>query len=537
MVHLARLSDRLYNILVSTTQAFRLTPSPQHQPQAFRSLVGTVNDSFDTETTQVADPLVMRAKARVGQVLKEKWHLDVLLGVGGMAAVYAVTHRNGSRAAVKLLHSELSTNRLVRARFLREGYVANAVGHEGAVKVIDDDEAEDGSLYLVTELLDGETLEDRRLRHGGQLDEAEVLWLADRILDVLATAHDKGIIHRDIKPDNVFVTRSGHVKVIDFGIARLREATSMRSSTKSGAAMGTPAFMPPEQARGLWDEVDARSDIWALGATMFNLLTGRLLHEARTANEHMLFSMTKNSPPLESLLPRADAGVCQLVNRSLAFDKNNRWRDARRMQDALRGAYYSRFGKPIAAATRLTVPATVVNRTLPGSTTPTPVPHLPTTARPVESSRNAPTVATPRQPRRVTAAMIGAALAFGLILTGAVWTVSSTTATGHSEPAVSTSPPARTSTSAVPSATTPTPRMTAPVDSAPTALAVPVPVPRAAPTPTAAPVPHAVRPHPSAISPTAATGTRVEAARPMACDPPFTINPVNGEKHFKIECL
>src|SRR6202035_5230697 len=102
--------------------------------------------------SEFLDPLVTRARARVGCVLRDKWRLDVLLGVGGMAAVYAATHRNGSRAAVKILHAELTTHPDVRERFLREGYLANAVGHDGAVRIIDDDVAEDGSLFLVTEL-------------------------------------------------------------------------------------------------------------------------------------------------------------------------------------------------------------------------------------------------------------------------------------------------------------------------------------------------------------------------------------------------
>src|SRR6202044_2927349 len=114
-----------------------------------------------------------------------KWRLDTLLGVGGMAAVYAATHRNGSRAAVKLLHAELSINPHVRTRFLREGYVANTVGHDGAVKVIDDDVAEDGSLFLVSELLDGETLEERRLRMGGHLTQDEVLSIVDHLFAVV----------------------------------------------------------------------------------------------------------------------------------------------------------------------------------------------------------------------------------------------------------------------------------------------------------------------------------------------------------------
>ena len=245
------------------------------------------------EVTRLTDPMVMRAQTRVGQVLKEKWRLDVLLGVGGMAAVYAATHRNGSRVAMKILHPELSTHHEVRTRFLREGYAANAVGHEGAVRVTDDDVAEDGSAFLVMELLDGETLEDRRIRSGGQLGEDEVLSVADQLLDVLVAAHAKGVIHRDIKPDNIFLTRSGQVKVLDFGIARLREVTSKSTATVSGATMGTPAFMSPEQARGLWDEVDGRSDLWAVGATMFNLLTGRVVHDGRTTNEQLLHAMTK----------------------------------------------------------------------------------------------------------------------------------------------------------------------------------------------------------------------------------------------------
>jgi len=489
-----------------------------------------VNDSIDTDVTQIGDPQVMRAKARVGQVLNGKWRLDVLLGVGGMASVYAVTHRNGSRAAVKLLHPELSTNSAVRGRFLREGYVANAVGHDGAVKVIDDDKAEDESLFLVTELLDGETLEDRRIRYGGRLGQAEVLWLTDKILDVLIAAHAKGIIHRDIKPDNVFVTRAGQVKVIDFGIARLRETQMPRSATKSGAAMGTPAFMPPEQALGLWDEVGARSDLWALGATMVNLLTGRLLHEARTAEEQMLFSMTKNSPSLQSMLPGAHRDICRLVDRALAFDKSLRWPDAKSMQGAVRAAYFALCGKPIADAPPLLVPSSVPNRTLPGSTTPTPTPSFPTTARPVESaSRNVTTVAKPPARAVPMAAMIASAMALGVALTTAAWLLS--TADHHDEPAIASAPVA----TALPPPTTAAPTIpvvsleSLPMASAPTTT--PEPPSKVAPAPLASAV---ARPHASgAPSTSAATAA---SARPD-CNPPYTLNPVSGMKHFKLECL
>jgi eukaryotic-like serine/threonine-protein kinase len=165
-----------------------------------------VDFDADSGPTETLDQVSLRAQMRIGSTLHGKWHLDVLLGIGGMATVYASTHRNGSRAAVKILHHELSINPQIRSRFLREGYLANAVGHEGAVKVIDDDVAEDGSLYLVTELLDGETLEERRVRLGGSLSQDEVLLVADQLLDVLVAAHAKGIVHRDLRPENVFLT-------------------------------------------------------------------------------------------------------------------------------------------------------------------------------------------------------------------------------------------------------------------------------------------------------------------------------------------
>src|SRR5262245_18024207 len=140
------------------------------------------------------DALTRRAEARVGSVLQGKWRLDRLIGVGGMASVYAATHRNGKRGAVKVLHSELAIDGEARSRFLREGYVANRVDHAGAVSVLDDDTTEDGSVYLVMELLDGESLETRlRARPGRRMEDGEVLALADQVLDALAAAHDRGI--------------------------------------------------------------------------------------------------------------------------------------------------------------------------------------------------------------------------------------------------------------------------------------------------------------------------------------------------------
>ncbi len=287
---------------------------------------------------------VDRARARVGQVLRGKWRLDQLLGIGGMAVVYAATHRNGNRVAVKVLHAELARSPDVRARFLREGYLANAVDHAGAVSVIDDDVGDDGSVFLVMELLLGETIERRWERKGRRLPIVEVLSIADRLLDVLASAHAKEIVHRDIKPENVFLTREGEVKVLDFGIARVREVSPRANATQGGATMGTPVFMPPEQARGRWDDVDARADLWAVGATMFALLTGRFVHEAETVNEQLLSAMTNAAPSLSSIVPDVHPAVAEVIDRALSFRKEERWHDAHAMKSAIRRAYRASHG-------------------------------------------------------------------------------------------------------------------------------------------------------------------------------------------------
>lgn len=281
------------------------------------------------------DDVSERAEARVGVILKGKWRLDSVIGIGGMATVYAATHRNRSRVAIKMLHPEVAVSQDVTSRFLREGYVGNQVVHTGTVKVLDDDITEDGAPFLVMELLEGESL-GARLDRDGSLHPFEVALLADQLLDVLAAAHAAHIVHRDLKPDNVFLTLEGRVKVLDFGIARLRSLAESSASTQAGSLLGTPAFMAPEQALGRWKEVDERTDIWAIGATLFNLLTGRFVHEAETVQEQLVLAATSKAPPLQQHAPQAPAWLCSVVDRALAFGRDVRFPDARSMQAALR---------------------------------------------------------------------------------------------------------------------------------------------------------------------------------------------------------
>jgi serine/threonine-protein kinase len=280
--------------------------------------------------------LELRARTRVGTYLLDKWRLDGLLGMGGMASVFAATHRNGNRVAIKLLHPELGVYPEVRQRFLAEGYAANKVGHPGAVSVQDDGVLADGSVFLVMELLEGETL-DARVRHGKLLSPLHVVDIGVRLLDVLAAAHSRGIIHRDIKPENVFLVQNGDVKVLDFGIASAVEGSRPRT-TRAGTPMGTPCYMPPEQARGRWEMVDARSDLWAAGATLFFALSQRDVHEGDGPADDLLKAMTEKARPLKSVAPLVPEVVAAVVDRALAFDREDRWPDAPAMQTALREA-------------------------------------------------------------------------------------------------------------------------------------------------------------------------------------------------------
>jgi serine/threonine-protein kinase len=282
---------------------------------------------------------------RLGTVLRGKYRLDRVLGVGGMAVVYAATHRNQKRFAVKLLHPELSIHEDFRLRFLREGYAANSVKHLGAVAVMDDDVAEDGSAFLVMELLEGAPVEELWEKCQSKLPLAPTLAIAQQVLDVLASAHANGIVHRDVKPANVFVTFDGTVKVLDFGIARVKDAASSGKSTGTGLLLGTPAFMAPEQALGKTSEVDAQTDIWAVGATLFTLLSGRSVHDGETAAQVLIQAATAAAAPLASLVSGLPSPVLALVDRALAYSKPQRWPSAEAMREAVIEAQIAIFGR------------------------------------------------------------------------------------------------------------------------------------------------------------------------------------------------
>ncbi|KYG07273.1 hypothetical protein BE21_30260 [Sorangium cellulosum] len=298
---------------------------------------GVIPESVIPPPSEVSDAPdeKQRARARVGMTLKNKWRIDALLGVGGMASVYAATHRNGSRAALKILHAEFARDVGIRDRFLREGYVANKIDHPGRVAILDDDITEQDEPFLVMELLDGETVQQLWKRKSRKLPVAEALWIAGEVLKTLESFHGEGIVHRDLKPANIFITKDNVVKLLDFGVARLRGAPG--DKTKAGTALGTPSFMAPEQAMGLTEGVDGRADLFSIGATLYAVLSGQRLHQGRSDNEAFILAATTPAPSLARIAPELPASVIGLVDKALAWDRRNRFDSAEQMrQEVLR---------------------------------------------------------------------------------------------------------------------------------------------------------------------------------------------------------
>lgn len=336
------------------------------------------------------------ALEQVGRVVGGKWRLDRLLGTGGMAAVYRAESPSGERAAVKVLHPEMSRRADVRHRFMQEGTAATRVGHPGAVQVLGYGEESDGTAFLVLELLEGEPLSTVVRRPGG-LPIERLLAVLDEVLDVLAAAHAKGIVHRDLKPDNLFVTTDGHIKVLDFGIARVLDDVPGAYKTRTGMTLGTMPYMSPEQALGKRGQIDGRADLFSLGAMTFRIVTGRNVHQANSDTEMLVAMASKPAPPLASVAPHADAGLCAVVDVALAFSKDSRYPDASTMQGDVRAllcgnapSYAMRIRQARDTATRADLPVPPIAF---GAGAPTPRSGSPiSSATPIES-HDAPTIA------------------------------------------------------------------------------------------------------------------------------------------------
>jgi len=265
--------------------------------------------------------------SRCGQIVLGKYRVERLLGRGGMGEVYEARHLVvGRRFAIKFLKQGAAGGEDARARFLREARAAGALDNEHIAAVVDFDLAADGAPFLVMEYLNGESLA-QLLRREGVLPLRRVVGVLLQVCDGLAAAHAAGIVHRDLKPDNLFLVARNEapelVKILDFGVAKLMSAEPNGSDTQSGAVLGTPLYMAPEQARGE-KSVDFRVDIHALGVIAYELLSGRRPHPGDGYNAILAHILTRPVRPLGELRPDLPLPVLRAVDRALAFEPGAR---------------------------------------------------------------------------------------------------------------------------------------------------------------------------------------------------------------------
>jgi serine/threonine-protein kinase len=279
--------------------------------------------------------------SRVGEVLAEKYQITRFIGEGGMGTVYEAQHAIvGRRFAVKYLRAELAGEEETLERFRREARAAGALENENIVSVVDFGVAGDGIPYMVMEYLVGEDLASL-LGREGPMPIARAVNLVIQVCRGLDAAHAAGIIHRDLKPENLFVGRRGDgtdlVKILDFGIAKLSEAGMlgpMTPVTRSGATMGTPFYMPPEQARGA-KTIDHRADIYSLGVILFEALSGERPHPGQSYNEILYHILTQPPVPLDSLRAGLHPDLVGTVHQAIAFDPQDRPPSAAQLARAL----------------------------------------------------------------------------------------------------------------------------------------------------------------------------------------------------------
>ncbi len=278
-----------------------------------------------------------------GDIIDEKYRIVRLIGEGGMGAVYEGENLRIHRTvAIKVLHAGVAENADAVQRFEREAQAAGRIGSEHIVEVLDLGNLANGDRYMVMEFLDGESLSDRIQGHG-RLTPAQLYPIARQMLEGLAAAHGAGIIHRDLKPDNVYLLKgrrgqADFAKILDFGISKFSQLSgdSGFSMTRTGAVMGTPYYMSPEQAKGA-KNMDHRADLYAVGVILYESVTGQVPFNADTFNELLFKIVLEHPQPVEKLVPDIDPGFAAIIAKGMARDAAHRYQSAEEFQQALDG--------------------------------------------------------------------------------------------------------------------------------------------------------------------------------------------------------
>lgn len=276
-------------------------------------------------------------KSDIGTLVGGQFQLVRLLGSGTSGAVFE--GRDGvtrARVAVKLLHGDLLTSEEHVARFIREARTAARIQHPGVVAFLDAGRHTDGRPYLVQEFLHGETLQD--LMDRGELILPQIFELSLQLLEALGAVHEAGLVHRDVKPENVllFYDEFGDVriKLVDFGIVKPDSSEGAGEITATGLTVGTPHYMSPEQARG--ETVDARSDVWAVGVVLFEALTGKLPIDGDSPYVVLARVVAMQPPSVKSKRTDLPDWLVEVVDRALQRKPTKRWQSALEMAEALR---------------------------------------------------------------------------------------------------------------------------------------------------------------------------------------------------------
>lgn len=281
------------------------------------------------------------AEKRVGERIAEKYELRSVLGAGGMGAVYEAHHEfTGRTVALKLLHPQVAKVPIAADRFLREARAAASVPHEAIADVLDAGREPDGTLYVVFEKLEGEDLGAAIL--GRRMPPDKLVEVTIEVLGGLGAAHEAGIIHRDVKPGNIFVLpdrEDGRVraKLLDFGVARVQpRERDGRPLTQAGMVVGTPFYMSPEQMCG--EEIDQRADLWSMCVVLFVALAGRLPFHSKSYVA-LVTEMLKVGPPsLAAARPDLPDALCRAVSRGLSPQIDKRHPTAAELAAELREA-------------------------------------------------------------------------------------------------------------------------------------------------------------------------------------------------------
>jgi serine/threonine-protein kinase len=278
----------------------------------------------------------------VGVTLNETYAVERLLGEGGMGRVYLARHARiaQKRVAVKVLHPEFSSNQQVLARFQREAEAAAAISHPNVVAVLDIDTTKRGMPYLVCEYLEGVDLSDH-LHEVKRLDVLDAVSVTRQLCRGLHAAHARGVIHRDLKPPNVFLVGDFSkgapprlfAKILDFGLSSFRADEGGQSLTKTGVIMGTPSYMAPEQARG--KKVDQRADVYGLGTILYTVLTGRPPYDEETPQATILALLNSEPPRPRSLVGSIPPHLELVIERAMAKNPDDRYPDMLAFEQAL----------------------------------------------------------------------------------------------------------------------------------------------------------------------------------------------------------